>query len=568
MLREEIAGLPPRYQIKRLLGKGSYGSVFLAIDLLAHKEVAVKVFKDIYRNMLTWKRIMREVEIVAKIKNVHSISLLQVILDDNNDNLYMIMEYVEYDLRKFTKLPIFLNAEQVKLIMYDLLCGLEYLHSGQLIHRDIKPGNILINNDLSIKICDFNLSRSLAGLVAEKYDFSIWMRRTDSVNLTDEIQLAESCLSIGSGIFSSISIDPIKFEEIKDVTDSLGNIAHIGDYNPCVLNPIEGEETKEEVQKHKKSSQETSPQSITETLELEELNKDDVDEGNVNISHMGLTSNNSSNIFNMNKNRRKDFQPESLRKNPVSENEDILEKQPSVEYMLNQAQIRLNKKNLKRSSLEFEERMNKDLDRELSTHIVSRYYRPLEIILVEKVYTTAVDIWGVGCIFGELLNMMKENEPSYGKRRPLFPGTSCYPLSPDIDAIRETNRIHTTSTDQLNMIFQTLGTPTTDSFSFVADQVAKEYISSFPKYKGLSLCQRFPAAHPDAIHLLNQTLQYNPFQRITAKEALRHNYFMDIRDKKSEEISTHPIVLTVDSMDETQDLRQFTTHLVAQLNLK
>jgi serine/threonine protein kinase len=79
--------------------------------------------------------------------------------------------------------------------------------------------------------------------------------------------------------------------------------------------------------------------------------------------------------------------------------------------------------------------------RKLSDHVVTRWYRPPEIILVEKVYSSAADIWGVGCIFAELLERIQmqgcsENEMSL-KTYTLFPGKSCFPLSPDKNAKRE-----------------------------------------------------------------------------------------------------------------------------------
>jgi serine/threonine protein kinase len=49
-------------------------------------------------------------------------------------------------------------------IVYNLLCGLKWVHSAEILHRDIKPSNILINEDCHIKICDFGLARSVAGL--------------------------------------------------------------------------------------------------------------------------------------------------------------------------------------------------------------------------------------------------------------------------------------------------------------------------------------------------------------------------------------------------------------------
>ena len=62
---------------------------------------------------------------------------------------------------------------------------------------------------------------------------------------------------------------------------------------------------------------------------------------------------------------------------------------------------------------------------------MTRWYRAPELILLEKDYTEAIDIWAVGCIFAELLTMMQENFPNYQDRKPLFPGGSCFPLSPD-----------------------------------------------------------------------------------------------------------------------------------------
>ncbi len=62
--------------------------------------------------------------------------------------------------------------------------------------------------------------------------------------------------------------------------------------------------------------------------------------------------------------------------------------------------------------------------------MATRWYRAPELILLEKKYNSAIDIWSVGCILGELLCMMQENSDTVENRRPLFPGKACYPLSP------------------------------------------------------------------------------------------------------------------------------------------
>jgi mitogen-activated protein kinase 1/3 len=73
---------------------------------------------------------------------------------------------------------------------------------------------------------------------------------------------------------------------------------------------------------------------------------------------------------------------------------------------------------------------NVNIKSDLSVHVVTRWYRSPEIILLERDYGPPIDIWSVGCIFAELLTMLKDNAKSQLERKPLFPGNSCYPLSP------------------------------------------------------------------------------------------------------------------------------------------
>lgn len=75
--------------------------------------------------------------------------------------------------------------------------------------------------------------------------------------------------------------------------------------------------------------------------------------------------------------------------------------------------------------------LRKNFKRQLTGHVVTRWYRAPELILLEKDYGEAIDVWAIGCIFAELLSMMKENVPCHTDRNPLFPGKSCFPLSPD-----------------------------------------------------------------------------------------------------------------------------------------
>ena len=74
------------------------------------------------------------------------------------------------------------------------------------------------------------------------------------------------------------------------------------------------------------------------------------------------------------------------------------------------------------------------MTKELTRHVVTRWYRAPEVILMNEFYSYSIDMWSVGCIFAELLSMMEENFPDAFSRVPLFPGKSCYPLSPNTTA--------------------------------------------------------------------------------------------------------------------------------------
>ena len=120
------------------------------------------------------------------------------------------------------------------------------------------------------------------------------------------------------------------------------------------------------------------------------------------------------------------------------------------------------------------------MKRELTGHVVTRWYRAPELILLEKDYGQAIDMWSVGCIFAELLGMMKESAPTYLDRKPLFPGKSCFPLSPDKHAQEERKGFPFSKNDQLAVIFEVIGTPTEEDKSFVTDTKAIEYLEAFP----------------------------------------------------------------------------------------
>ena len=111
------------------------------------------------------------------------------------------------------------------------------------------------------------------------------------------------------------------------------------------------------------------------------------------------------------------------------------------------------KKENMRSKLVKTKDARRNMKRELTGHVVTRWYRAPEIILLEKDYGPGIDVWAVGCIFAELLGMMRENAPTFMDRQPLFPGKSCFPLSPAKQVTEQRSGFPFSSNDQLAIIF-------------------------------------------------------------------------------------------------------------------
>ena len=195
----------------------------------------------------------------------------------------------------------------------------------------------------------------------------------------------------------------------------------------------------------------------------------------------------------------------------------------------------------------------RNMKRELTGHVVTRWYRAPEIILLEKDYGPGIDIWAVGCIFAELLGMMRENAPTFMDRQPLFPGKSCFPLSPAKNPQEQRKGFPFSSNDQLAIIFAIIGTPTESDKSFVTDLKALEYLEQFAANPRANLQEKYPGSPPEAIDFLQKILVFNPYYRISLEQCLEHPLFNSIRNAEREAIVGQPVVLEFENMDLTRD---------------
>jgi serine/threonine protein kinase len=103
---------------------------------------------------------------------------------DTFDTVFLVMDHVETDLNKVLKLgsAVKIDESHVKNILYNLLCSLNYLASANILHRDLKPGNILMNKYCQVRICDFGLARTLPKSVSRPNSVSPLYLRMSVIN--------------------------------------------------------------------------------------------------------------------------------------------------------------------------------------------------------------------------------------------------------------------------------------------------------------------------------------------------------------------------------------------------
>ena len=160
---------------------------------------------------------------------------------------------------------------------------------------------------------------------------------------------------------------------------------------------------------------------------------------------------------------------------------------------------------------------------QLTKHVATRWYRAPELILLAE-YDAAVDMWSAGCIFAELLSMQEESVRDFRRRRPLCPGSTCFPLSATAPATASSRR------DQLNVIFDVIGTPSAEDSRRHGGE-AEYYLSTLAPKSAVDLSEMYPAAPADAIDLLQRMLTFNPLQRINASTALEHPFLASVHGR-------------------------------------
>ncbi|CAG9331579.1 unnamed protein product [Blepharisma stoltei] len=339
--------LDRRYVILNVIGSGAYGTVVSATDSQNGQNAAVKRMEKSFENVLMAKRALREL-ITLRIlnhENIIRIKTIQLPFSRNDvEEIYIVSELMEADLSTVIKSRQTLTDDQCQFFLYQLLRGLKYMHSANILHRDLKPRNILVNRNCDLKICDFGLARFV---------------------------------------------------------------------------------------------------------------------------------NNNRNALNL---------------------------------------------------------------RTMSDYVATRWYRAPELLLSTHTYTAAMDVWSVGCIFGELL-----------LRKPIFPGSD--------------------ATNQLELIINALGSPSPEEIESIPHIESRETLKRMHKRTKKPLTMIIPNANPQALDLLEKLLAFSPSKRISISEALSHPYLSSFHCPEDEPICTEDFRYEFRFEDENLDIEDLKDLLYEEILL-
>lgn len=333
-----------RFKIVKELGHGAYGIVCSAqyddgSNPASGSLVAVKKITNIFSKKILSKRALREIKLLQFFrghKNITCLYDLDIVPNPQTgefNDIYLYEELMECDMHQIIRLGQPLTDLHFQLFIYQVLCGLKYIHSADVLHRDLKPGNLLVNADCDLKICDFGLARGFSENIEQNSGF-------------------------------------------------------------------------------------------------------------------------------------------------------------------------------------------------MTEYVATRWYRAPEIMLSFSNYTKAIDIWSVGCILGELLG---------GK--PLFRGKDYV--------------------DQLNQILLILGTPRESTLTKIGSLRAQNYVRSLPIMRKRKFLELLPNANPLALDLLEKMLAFDPYERITVNEALKHPYLSVWQDPQDEpECEVKFNFKTFETVDDIESMKQ------------
>ncbi|KAL4129249.1 hypothetical protein PRIC2_005259 [Phytophthora ramorum] len=212
----------PKYQPIDAIGQGSYGVVCSVRNTETDEKLAIKKITPMAGDEWDATHTLREIRLMRCLgAHENVISLKDLSMCKEKDELYMMMELADTDLHRLIQSSCPLTEGHIRVIMYQVLSGVKAMHDNGVLHRDLKPGNLLLNKDCELKITDFGLAR----MMPKKAQLGLEQVSNDVSPMMTDYDGAVDMWSVGCILGELVSRKPL-FPG-TDFMDQLTRVFHV-----------------------------------------------------------------------------------------------------------------------------------------------------------------------------------------------------------------------------------------------------------------------------------------------------------------------------------------------------
>ncbi|KAJ3027188.1 UNVERIFIED_CONTAM: Cyclin-dependent kinase catalytic subunit [Siphonaria sp. JEL0065] len=193
------------YEKIEKIGEGTYGVVYKARDRNNGRIVALKKIRLETEDEGVPSTAIREISLLKELNHPNIVNLLDIV--HNDAKLYLIFEFLDLDLKKYMDSIKVLSPSLIRSYMHQLVSGMNFCHAHRILHRDLKPQNLLIDQAGTLKLADFGLARAV-GIPLRTYTHEVvtlWYRSPEILLGSRHYSTAVDMWSIGC-IFAELAL--------------------------------------------------------------------------------------------------------------------------------------------------------------------------------------------------------------------------------------------------------------------------------------------------------------------------------------------------------------------------